>query len=449
VDVEAPTTSTNAANVYQNDETAAAVLTGIYTNMSNSTFSSGGLVSLSLFPALSSDELTLYPGSTDVSYIGYFTNRLTNQNTLGTDFWNVFYQTIFVVNSAIEGLNSASGLTPSVKQQLFGEAKFMRAFCYFYLVDLYGDVPLALSTDFKKNGNLSRTPQAEVFQQIIADLKDAQYLLSNNYLSADLQNVTIERVRPTKWAATAMLARVYLYTGNYQEAEQQSSTVINNSLFSLVPLNSVFLKNSGEAIWQLQPVMNEYNTQDARLFVLPPSGPSHPSHPIYLSTALYNSFDSTDQRRAAWIDIDTANGALYYFPFKYKIWINGAPVTEYTMVLRLAEQYLIRAEARAQQNNIEGAQTDLNATRNRAGLPNTSASDKGSLLAAILHERQLELFTEWGHRWLDLKRTGNVDAVMTAYAPQKESTWSTNWKWYPISLQELQRDPYLVQNPGY
>jgi len=119
------------------------------------------------------------------------------------------------------------------------------------------------------------------------------------------------------------------------------------------------------------------------------------------------------------------------------------------MVLRLAEQYLIRAEARAQQNNVGGAQSDLNTIRTRAGLPNTTANDKTSLLAAIIHERQVELFSEWGHRWLDLKRSGNLDAMMAVVAPAKGATWSSNWQWYPIPSYEIVQDPNLVQNPGY
>src|SRR5438552_17436425 len=114
------------------------------------------------------------------------------------------------------------------------------------------------------------------------------------------------------------------------------------------------------------------------------------------------------------------------------------------MYLRLAEQYLIRAEARTQENNISSAQTDLNVIRSRAGLGPVTASDKASLLAAILHERQVELFTEWGHRWFDIKRTGTVDATMTVVTSQKGGTWNTNQQWYPIPQSELQNDVNLV-----
>jgi hypothetical protein len=172
-----------------------------------------------------------------------------------------------------------------------------------------------------------------------------------------------------------------------------------------------------------------------------------------------NSFEVGDLRAKPknWIDTITVAGTKYYFPYKYKV--NNSPgvtkpsgMTEYFMMLRLGEQYLIRAEARAQLGNIGGAQNDLTAIRARAGLGATTANDKASLLAAILDERRHELFTEWGHRWLDLKRTGNIDAVMSVVTPQKSNgviQWQTFQALYPLPLGDLQKDINLTQNPGY
>jgi len=455
VQVDAPVTSTNASNVYSTDATAASVLTGIYTNLSLSIFSQGGLTSMSLFGGLSADELRLYPGSPSVSIAAYFTNGLTNSNTMGTDFWNKIYPVIFYCNSALEGLNGSASLTPTVKQELTGEAKFVRAFCYFYLVNLYGDVPLALSSDSKVNAVLARTAKAQVYQQIVSDLKDAQSLLSQQYVGSDAISPKMERTRPTQWAATALLARVYLYTGDWVDAEAQASTVIGNtSLFSLAKLNSVFLKNSTEAIWQLQPVLTTpSNTQDGAMFILPTAGPNITSNPVFLSNNLLDSFEANDLRRANWVDSVTVGATTYFYSYKYKNPGTSSGVTEYTMVFRLAEQYLIRAEARVKQNNLTGAIEDLDQVRNRAGLPLVSVTNPGitqsPLLDAILHERQVELFTEWGHRWLDLKRTGKADAVMSVATPQKGGVWNSNWQLYPISLTELQKDPNLVQNASY
>jgi hypothetical protein len=360
-----------------------------------------------------------------------------------------------VVNLALERLSISNSLTPAVKQQLMGEAKFLRAFFYFYLTNLYGDVPLTTSSDYTANAVLSRSSQQLVYQQIIADLLSAQSLLSNGYVAADAETATTERVRPNKWAATALLARAYLYTGDWADAIKQATAIINNSSeYNLVPLNNVFLKNSNEAIWQWQPVTTGWNTWDALVFVLPASGPSPGSnighHPVFLSPQLQNSFEAGDQRKLNWLDSVDVNGTTYYYPYKYKSATLNAPVTEYTMVLRLGEQYLIRAEAEAENNDSGDAITDLNIIRTRAGLPNyAGATDKTSVLAAIMHERQVELFTEWGHRWLDLKRTGNINAVMTAVAPTKGTTWNPDWALYPLPLYDITQDPKLTQNPGY
>jgi len=357
----------------------------------------------------------------------------------------------------IEGVSKSTTLTPAVSQQLLGEAKFMRAYCYFFLVNMYGDVPLVTGTDYTVNRLLARTPKADVYRQMIGDLKDAQNLLNSNYPDGSLLSTTTDRVRPTKWAATALLARVYLYNSDWTNAEAQSTILINNTaLFNLVPLNEVFLKNSNEAIWQLQPVNIGENTRDARVFILPPTGPGfglapfgYGEFPASLSPQQMASFEPGDQRRVNWVDSVNANNTTYYFPYKYKVNGLNAPVTEYQMQLRLGEQYLIRAEARAQQGNITAAQEDLNAIRSRAGLPPTTAGDQPSILTAILHERQVELFTEGGHRWFDLKRTGNVDQVMSVVCPLKGGTWASYKQYFPVPVGDVEHDPNIVQNPGY
>jgi hypothetical protein len=452
VEVNSPVTSTPESLVFNSDATAAAVLTGIYTNLSGAlNIRSIGLgpASLSFFGGLSADELKLHSGITGTSLF-YYQNSLGSAN-IGSGYWESIYPRIFITNSAIEGLTASKSLTPDIMKQLLGEAKFMRAFFYFYLVNLYGDVPLILSTNYLANAPMPRSPKSEVWNQITTDLNDAEKLLSSDFLKADAFGVTTERLRPTKWAASALLSRVYLYQGKWSEAENAATNDISNvTLFDTVALNNnVFGKTSKEAIWQLQPVNTGWNTEDARTFIIPASGPSG-SFPVYLSNFLLNSFENGDNRKNIWVKTATVRGNTYYYPFKYTSASFNAPVNEYRMVLRLGEVYLNRSEARAQNGNVSGAVADLNIIRKRAKLPDYSGpTDKASLLAAILHERQIELFTEWGHRWLDLKRTGTVDAVMSLVTAQKGGSWNTNWQWYPISQTELQRNPYLLQNEGY
>lgn len=469
-----PTDSIAENAVYSNDATAISVLTSIYSTMNSQPIQSGGSQgSISTNAGLAADEFSITTPFATGFLKYYYQNDLGQlvSATLitGGEHWAPFYNFIFKANAAITGLSSSQGnsLTASVRDQLLGEAKFVRAFFYFYLVNEFGDVPLALTTDPQINTTLPRSSKDAVYQQIINDLLDAEEKLSSDYLDINLIKTT-ERVRPTKWAAKAFLARVYLYTKDYAKAEQKSTEVISNTTqFDLIPiLNSVFLKNSREAIWQIQPVDQNLNTKEGQTMVIPATGPLGGSNgnPVSLSKRLLNSFEANDKRKLKgnWVDTViytvSSTGLKDTLPYmsKYKVAVaTGVTTTggmsEYFMVLRLAEQYLIRAEARTKLNNISGAQADLNAIRTRAGLPNTSSGDETSLLAAILHERQVELFGEWGHRWFDLKRTGNIDAVMNIVTPLKANgaPWRTYQQLFPMPLEVILGSPSVSQNPGY
>jgi hypothetical protein len=251
-----------------------------------------------------------------------------------------------------------------------------------------------------------------------------------------------------------MLAKVYLYLNDWAAAEAQATKVISNSNFSLEPnLADVFLSRSQEAVLQLQPKPNQ-NTMDANMYILSGSSNLYAQFkPIALRPGFTHLFEQGDNRFAKWIGQVTvpANGATpgitYYYPFKYKK-TTGA-TTEYLMVLRLAEQYLIRAEARAEQNKLLGAKDDIDRIRSRAGLGGVTITTKEDMLNTIAHERQVELFTEWGNRWFDLKRKGTIDAVMANAAIQKGSVWTSYAKLFPIPQSEIQANGHLTQNPGY
>ncbi|OJW00480.1 MAG: hypothetical protein BGO52_03815 [Sphingobacteriales bacterium 44-61] len=457
IEIDPPVTSTNAEIIYEDNNSAISALTGIYANMSgyNSIFS--GNIGMSLLCGLSADEFTLYDGVSDQKYWAYYTNTLVstaNQN-YGSEAWTTLYNFVYTCNSAIDGLANAQKLTPIVKSQLLGEARFMRAFFYFYLTSLYGNVPLALSTDPFINAQLPRSGVSNVYEQIESDLTAATGLLSDHYIDATLEKNSSERVRPTKWAALTLLARFYLYTGQYEKANTAATSVINEQgLFNLPPLNETFLANSSEAIWQLQPVRLGRNTEDAFTFIIPSTGPSDVTspgagNPAWLSEKLLNSFEATDQRLTNWVSHVTVDGSTYFFPFKYKSATLDDPVTEYLMVFRLAELYLIRAEALAQLNDMDGAQSDLNMIRNRAGLPGAAATGKDELLTKISQERQVELFTEWGHRWFDLKRTQTINTIMPPITSIKGGQWQSTDQLYPLPYGDIQKNPKLIQNDGY
>lgn len=397
---------------------------------------------------LSGDELTLYSGSTDLRLKSYYQNNLRNI-TSSTEFWTKVYKILYTANLSIEGLNNSTSLTSEVKRQLLGEAKFIRAFCFFYLVNLYGEIPITTSTNYITNNMLARSPINQIWSQIIMDLEEAKELLSSTYLDGAIKHETSERIRPTKWAATALLARCYLYTKNWENAEKQATEVISKSdLYKLDSLDKSFLMNNSEAIWQLQPVNIGSNTEDAKTYIIPSTGPSFLT-PVYISSQLINSFEANDQRKKVWINTVSASGTLYYYSYKYKIGKLDEPLSEYNTILRLGEQYLIRAEARAQQDNLSGSKDDLNIIRKRAGLEKSNVTEKNLLLTAIFHERQVELFTEWGHRWMDLKRTNMVDEIMNQVTPKKGGNWNSNWKLYPIPSYDIVSNSNLYQNPGY
>lgn len=455
VQIDPPVNQITATTAYNNNTSAAAVITGIYSNMMANAGLSDGNNGIGYLQGLAADELTNY---SSVANLTQFYQNALSAATGGTSnayYWAEIYNEIHVANAVIEGLSTSSGVSSAMKQQLNGEAKFIRAFLHFYATNLYGDVPLVTSTNYLTNNSIHRDPSAQVYQQIILDLKDAQSDLSSKYVDAN-GNATSDRIRPNKAVATALLARVYLYIGDWANAAIQADSVLaNSSLYSLDSVNQVFLANSTEAVWQLQPVSPGYNTQDAYNYVL--QGP--PGSGIYavaLSSYLLNAFEKGDERLANWVGTYTSDSvSFYYYPYKYKVYLQNQPVTEYSMVLRLAEQYLIRAEAEARgaSGGVNAAIADLNMIRNRAALPNYSGpAIKDSVLAAIQHERQVEFFTEWGHRWFDLKRTGNLNSVMGQpgnVCANKGGVWNPNWALLPIPLNDLQIDPNLTQNAGY
>jgi hypothetical protein len=160
---------------------------------------------------------------------------------------------------------------------------------------------------------------------------------------------------------------------------------------------------------------------------------------------LLSAFETGDQRKVAWTKTVTISGVPYTYPYKYKIGNNATSITENNILLRFSEQYLIWAEARAQLGNLSGAINDLNIIRTRAGLANTPAVSQADILKAIQVERRVELFTELGFRWFDLKRWGIAAQVLAPLKPD----WQETDLLYPIPLSQIDYNPFLTQNPGY
>jgi hypothetical protein len=447
-EISPPNNQLTNVEVYATDQTALAVVTNNYIQMVQSGFASGTANSVTVASGLSADELMSH--STIIGNQELYLNSLTPSNTVVGNgingIWGSAYKTIYIANSAIENIENNEKISKSVADQLIGESKFIRAFCHFYLTELWGDIPMILTTDYRVTSVASRVPKTKIYDQIVADLKDAKLLLTDQYLSGNNTNTT-ERIRPNKYAAIALLARVYLYQKDYVNAEKESSTIIaKEDTYRISPnLNDVFLKNSIEAIWQLQPVLPGLNTNEGNLFNLI----ARPTT-VSLTPNLVTSFNDQDKRRINWIKEVTFNGIKYYHSYKYKI-KTGAVLSEYSMVMRLSEQYLIRAEARIHLQNLTGAISDVDKILERAGLgliSITNASITNDALENVINDQyKKEFFNEWAHRWLNLKRSGKVDQVL---AEIKGSNWNTNDQLYPIPKAELERNPFLApQNIGY
>ena len=302
-------------------------------------------------------------------------------------------------------------------------------------MNLYGDVPLILATDYEKNSLLPREATKNIYDQLKMDLLSAFNTLKATY-------PTQGRARINKWVACALLARVYLYTEDWNNANLYSNKLIESGQYSLNnSLENVFRDiQSNETIWQL--IRDNSNTSDGATFI----PPSTTIKPVYiLLPSLLTAFGLSDKRKTAWVSKNSVSGIDYYFPYKYKSRTAAQP-REYNVILRLAEQYLIRAEAKAHLNDFGGAIADLNLIRIRAGLPALQSLTKQQLLEAIMKERQLEFFCEMGHRWFDLKRTGMADSILSSV---KGENWQKTDALFPIPQTELDRNPNLVQNPGY
>src|SRR5690606_2304006 len=130
------------------------------------------------------------------------------------------YNTIYQCNAALEGLNVSGTVDDELKKQLEGEVLFIRAFTYFNLVNLYGGVPLILSTDYSENSLASRNTKEECYQKIITDLKKAMGLLAPDYRDG-------VRTHANRFAAQALLVRLYLYLEDWSRAEELASDVID------------------------------------------------------------------------------------------------------------------------------------------------------------------------------------------------------------------------------
>lgn len=428
-----PNTQIPADAIFNDPTTLTAALNGVY-----SSFTSPSAAFTS--PSELSDELTSTISPNDIAAT---TSTYTASNDYG--FFSGYYSPIYKANSILAGIDQATAVPLATRNQIKGECLFLRAFCYFQLVNYYGNVPLYTGTDVTKNALLPSSPVTEVYQQIIADLSAAVPLLDDNYVIptyATPPSPIPVRTRVNKQTANALLARTYLYTKDYADAITAATTVINSPLYNLTTdVNSIFISTSNETIWQF------WNQNG---FALAASGyvPSTTSNPFTYTVrpGLVSSFEPGDTRKAAFVQAGTGAQSTSYYAYKWRAKSAVAGKLEYLIEFRLAEMYLIRAEAYAQSNKIPEGVADVFTIRKRAGLltPPATTTQSG-LLVLVASERQKELCFENGHRWFDLNRTSQALTVLTPLKPGFDS----HYLLLPIPRATVNINPNLVQNPGY
>lgn len=436
-----PPTAVTREQIFADSTTALSAVVGVY----SLTPGGAGIPyrdgSFTVATSLSGHEIAYTGNSGD--YTQFYSYALTPVNEDINRLWIAHYAEIYQVNDVLAGITGNSALSASFIKQITGEMKFVRAFCYFNLVNLFGGVPLVTTTDYRTNARLPRATATAVYTQILTDLNDAVKKLPETYPSAG-------HLRPNLYTVKALQAKVHLYLGQWQAAYNEADSVIRYGGFGLLAnLNDVFLDGSNEAIWQVPILDNNQGSGEAGYF-LPYEATTTPSYVV--TDSLLNQFEPNDLRKTNWLGLNVVNGNDVYFPAKYKDSRPTSPATYY-MLLRFAEMYLIRAEAAAQLNNLGQALTDINFVRGRAGLLPTTAdvTSEKEVLAAIVKERRTEMFTEFGSRWFDLNRTmndtkypssGNIINVLSGYNPTKDNL-------YPISQTQIQLNNTLTQNPNY
>ncbi|SRX52220.1 RagB/SusD family nutrient uptake outer membrane protein [Aequorivita sp. CIP111184] len=436
LEVDGPLGQIESSEVYEDETTATAAVMTLYGKLRDEVLLTGRPEGVGTLMGIYADELDFY-GFGGEPMDSFYQHQVYSDDLIVENLWNGSYSLIYMTNATLAGLENSKTLSNGTKAQLRGEAMFIRSLAYFYLVNLFGDIPYPTGTKYETNRNLPKVPVSKVYEMIITDLKEAKSLLGTNYLLD-------ERTRANQMVVAALLARVYLYTKQWSLAETEAGTLINNVfVFRLEPeVSQEFLKESTSTILQLRPKYDGGNTLEASTFLFT----SGPPPLVALNPEFIEGMEEGDNRKNQWIGAVTDGTETWYFPYKYKYNSNTGTSIEYSIILRISEQFLIRAEARVKQGNLSGALEDINVIRNRAGLMDVDANSESGIIEAIINERFHELFTEFGHRWFDIKR---LDLANEILAPIK-SGWKTTDILLPIPEAELMMNPNLnPQNSGY
>lgn len=443
LDIPLPTNSLFQEQVFMERTTTAAAVNSIFAILS----AEYPLSISALESGLYTDELTVN-GSLLASVNGrFYQNDLTDRFT--AEIYSTFYPLVYQANAILEGINKVPANFN--RDQYVWEALFVRAFLLFNLANYYGDIPLPLSTDIELNNTSPRVPAEAVYQQLAEDLVLAADLLEWEYLAAD-GTPTSSKARPNRAAAKTLLAKVYLYTQEYDLALEAITEVFANvDQPGLIDLNEVFLTDSDALIWGIIPNQNPAsipNFVGDRFLYLSWLGDGFSFAQTYMAPNLVDAFEENDQRKRNWTLPFAVGPNVFHFPNKYKSEVTGV---EAFAAMRMAELYLMRAEALLFLGDWAGALENLNVVRSRAGLDPLVAMDSDTVLNALVQELRIEFFSELSHRLFDLKRLGLIDEVMQATVNQKRgnATWEPYKQNWPIPISEILANPNLKQTEGY
>ena len=245
-----PAYEVTTADVFTSDNSSSAALNSVYAAcVSQGLFS--GAPSVGYLTGLYCDELTEL--SSQPSQLALYQDNVSSSIGGVTGLWSDFYAQLYTINTAIANLPAQSTIAVPHKNQWLGEAYFLRGLLYFYITNLYGTAPLVLGTNYATNNVLARSPQSDVYTQIVSDLQQADTLLSDSYYAASGATTT-DRGRPNRMAARALLAKTYLYTGDWKDAEIQADSVIADAVdYQLTNPSQTFHIASPEVIWGIEP----------------------------------------------------------------------------------------------------------------------------------------------------------------------------------------------------
>ncbi len=434
VEVDYPTNQIGTTQVFEDLKTANAALGGVYAKLRDySIFTGGSYIGIGPLTGTYSDELDCYYYDQN-GVVDFNQNQIQETNTTIGSIWKTSYQIIYYTNSLIYGAENSMALSDANKNRIKGEALLIRSLLYFYLQQLFGDIPYTASLDYEYNRSLGKTEASVLLEQLEADIMEAVGLLEDEYRDA-------ERIYINRKAAQLLLARVYLFRNEWSLAEQTAETILQSPLYVFqTDINEVFHKSGSHILWQLKPGNSGDQTSEVPFYYFDNSEPKN----FALTQDLVDVFSIEDQRRQAWMVEVTHNEDTWYRPYKYKN-PAGTNTNEYSVIFRLEEVYFIMAEALARQGRVEEALPYLNATRERAGLTTFTSLSGEEFINELLSEKRREFFTEFGHRFIDLKRLGRLEELGSL-----KPNWDDFKSVWPLPQSELLLNPNLSpQNTGY